>query len=328
MISIREVAKLAGVSPATVSRVMNGTAHVSESKKERVLAVIQETGFKPNEVARMLYKKRSNLIGLIVPNIENPYFSEMAASIEEAAYARGFSLTLCSSNDDEEKELSNIDLLSRMNADGILLLTNSEELLKKAGDIHVPIVLLDREVHHESAVACLQSDNYQGGRLAVSYLLECGCRQPVCIRGPQDVSSGRERFRGYMDVCAEQGIEPLYLGDTYDYKNGLEIAEVLLDRYPEADGIIAANDMVALSVYNILTKRNIKVPEDIQLIGFDNIRLSGLVTPGITTVAQPIGQMGADAAKLIIDHLEEKEISRKNIYPVSIVERETTRRRK
>ncbi len=324
MISIREVAKLAGVSPSTVSRVMNNTANVHEDKKRRVLQVIEETGFKPNEVARTLFKKKSNLLGILVPNIENPYFSEMAAAIEEAAYARGYSLTLCNSNNDKQKELHNIDLLNRMNADGILLLTNSENILREAGEMQAPLVVLDRTVNHQNEIACIQADNYQGGRMAAACLLQQGCRQLVCIRGPQTTSSGRERFRGYCEVCAEHGISPLYINGSYDYKDSIATAEELMTRYPQADGIVAANDMAALAIYHVFMQHGIRVPEEKSIVGFDNIRLSGMVTPGLTTIAQPIGQMGKDAANLLIDYIEEKEIRVKNIYPVTLLERGTT----
>lgn len=324
MISIREVARMAGVSPATVSRVMNGTANVDERKKQRVQKVIRETGFKPNEAARTLYKKSAHLIGVIVPNIENPFFNEMAKAIEGEAYERGYRLTLCSSNDDIEKEKNSIELLERMNADGIILLTNEEEIFEQIADARIPVVVLDRAVRHKNEVASIISDNYEGGRMSMEHMLDIGCRSIVAMRGPQNLSSGRDRYRGYLDVCRERNVKVQYVDCLYDYEDGLKSTEEILKTYPDADGIIAANDMAAISAYKVLSRHGKRVPEDIRLIGFDNIIMSRLMTPELTTIAQPITEMGAKAAQILIDHIEGKEVLRHNIFEVKLIQRETT----
>lgn len=327
MISIREVARLAGVSPATVSRVMNQTANVDESKKQRVQKVIRETGFKPNEAARTLYKKSAHLIGVIVPNIENPFFNEMAKAIEAEAYERGYRLTLCSSNDDIEKEKNNIELLDRMNADGIILLTNEEEIFEKIADSRIPVVILDRTVQHKNEVASIIADNYAGGRLSMEYMLDSGCKNIVAMRGPQNVSSGRDRYKGYVEVCEERNVKVQYVDCLYDYEDGLKKTEEILKTYPDVDGIIAANDMVAISAYKVLTRQGKKVPDDIQLIGFDNIIMSQLMTPELTTVAQPIRDMGVKSAQVLIDYIEGKDVPEKNVFEVKLIERETTKKK-
>lgn len=325
MISIRDVAKLAGVSPATVSRVMNGTANVDEVKKQRVQQVIRETGFKPNEAARTLYKKSAHLIGVIVPNIENPFFNEMAKAIEGEAYERGYRLTLCSSNDNLEKEKNSIELLGRMNADGIILLTNEEEIFDQIADARIPVVVLDRAVRHKNEVASIISDNYEGGRMGMEHMLDAGCRNIVAMRGPQNLSSGRDRYKGYLDICREKHVKVQFVDCLYDYEDGLRSTEQILREYPDADGIIAANDMAAISAYKVLTRHGKRVPEDIQLIGFDNIIMSRLMTPELTTIAQPITEMGSKAAQILIDHIEGKEVPQKNIFEVKLIQRETTR---
>ena len=142
MTSIREVAKLAGVSPATVSRVMNGTANVNEEKKKRVEAAIKETGFQPNELARALYKKSSKMIGMIVPDIENPFFSELAKAVEDTAYQNGYRILLCSSGGDEEKEAVNIQMFNQLRADGIVVMTNCAETGKALEDCRYRSFLL------------------------------------------------------------------------------------------------------------------------------------------------------------------------------------------
>lgn len=326
MISIRDVAKMAGVSPATVSRVMNSTANVNDEKKQRVLQVIQETGFKPNEAARTLYKKSARIISMIVPNIDNPFFNEMAKAIEAEVYKHDYRLMLCNSDNDVEKELHNIELLTRMNADGVILLTNGGKLFQKIDRLAVPVVVLDRQLSNNLDVTYIEADHYEGGRLSMEHLLQCGCKNIVNMRGPQQLSSGRKRFEGYLNACQKYHLVPQFIDCEYDYENGLQQAELILQKFPNVDGIIAANDMVALSVYKVLTKHGKKVPGDVQLIGFDNIRLSQIMTPELTTIEQPITEMGRQAVLSLMDCIENKQTKRHHTFGVKLIERQTTRK--
>lgn len=324
MISIRDVARLAGVSPSTVSRVMNGTAKVNEEKQQKVEQVVRETGFRPNEAARTLYKKSAHIIGVVVPDIENPFFNAMAKAIEEEAYRNGYRLTLCNSSNDLEKERNNINLLDSMNADGIILLTNQEEMAEETLHCNIPVVTLDRQIKNSNEVACIQANHYSGGRMAMEYLLKCGCKHVVHMQGPQNLSSARQRTKGYMDVCEEHNITPQMIACLYQFEDGLKQTEYLLKQYPGTDGIIAPNDMAAISVYKILKKHGYQVPGDIQIIGFDNINLSSLVTPELTTIGQPIKEMGTAAVQMLLEHLQQKEVKKQNIFPVELIIRETT----
>lgn len=327
MASIREVAKLAGVSPSTVSRVMNNTAKVDEEKKQRVLAAIEETGFQPNELARALFKKSSKIIGVIVPTIENPFFSEISKAIEEEAFQQGFRILLCNSNSDIEKEKMNIQMLSQMNADGLILMTHSDRTGPIIAECNLPVVILDRMLSGEGGIAHVESDHYAGGKIATEHLIECGCKNIVCIRGPQELSSGKKRYQAYKDVCEKYGIKEQFVDCKYSYTAGLLAAEEVLEKYPEVDGIIANNDMVAISTYKVLHSRGYKVPEDIQLIGFDNIRFSHLITPEISTITQPIKEMGRLAVQIIIDHIGGVAYKKDHVLEVSLVERQTTRKK-
>ena len=160
MTSIREVAKIAGVSPATVSRVMNGTANVDERKKQRVLEAIEKTGFRPNELARALYKKSSRMIGVIVPDIENPFFSELSKAAEEQAYRTGYRILLCNSDDDPQKEMMNIQMLVQMKADGIIITTNCDSTSQVLEDCPIPVVVVDRKLKGKSGTAFIEADHY------------------------------------------------------------------------------------------------------------------------------------------------------------------------
>ena len=323
---IREVAKLAGVSPATVSRVINGTAKVAEETQSKVLAAIKETGFIPNEVARTLYKKSSKTIGLIIPSIRNPYFTQLASVIDVLATQKGYRVFLCNVGDNLEKEKAAIQMLISMNADGIIFASGNEEIQNELSACTIPVVAVGTLVSTEHVTACIYCDYYQGGRQAMEHLLECGCKHIVCIRGPQELFSARMRYEGYRSICKERGITEKTVDCDYDFLAGLAMTETLLERYPEVDGIIACNDIVAISIYKILHKKSILVPEQIQLVGFDNIDLSALMSPELTTISQPIQEMAEKAMELITQPNENGNGGRTCVFPVSLMIRETTKR--
>lgn len=324
MASIREVAKLAGVSPSTVSRVMNHTANVDEEKKKRVLDAIEATGFKPNELARALFKQSLKVIGVIVPSIENPFFSEIARAIEEEAFQSGYRILLCSSNGDVEKEKMNVHMLNQMKADGLIMMAQSEQTSEVIRDCEMPVVVLDRRINGEKVIANINSNNYEGSFKAAKHLWECGCRKIVCMRGPQNASSGKERYLGYQQFCKEYKLEERCVDCDYSYDEGLWAAEEIIEKYPEVDGIVACNDMVAVSTYKILRKHGYSVPEDIQIIGYDNIRFSRLFTPEITTISQPIEEMGKMAVQIIISYINGQPVKENNRFEVELIARETT----
>ncbi len=326
MISIREVAKLAGVSPATVSRVMNGTANVAPDKRARVLQVIEQTDFVPNEVARSLFKKSAQMIGLIIPSIRNPFFAEMASDINEAARRSGYRVFIIEvGTGDLEQERAALQTMSSMNADGIILASTNDEIQPYVEQCRLPVVAMDARLGADNANAYLCCDDYGGGRMAMEYLLDHGCKNIVCIKGAQTIQSARARYQGYRAVCQERGVAEQTVECDYNFDTGLAMTEQLLKTYPEVDGIIACNDIVAISTYKILHKRKIAVPEQIQLIGFDDIHLASLMSPELTTISQPIRQMADKAVELIIDKSNSERKGARFVFPVTIRERETTK---
>lgn len=325
MASIREVAKRAGVSPATVSRVINGTARVDEEKRERVEKAIEETGFRPNELARALYRKSSKIIGVIVPDIENPFFSELAKAIEKEAYEQEYRILLCNSDDQKEKELANLQMLAQLQADGVILMTNTGEKSQSYEAVSMPIVFVDRRLDEMGQTSVIEADHYAGGKLAAEHLIACGCRKITCIRGPQELSSGKKRYEGYREVCRQYSMKERFVDSTYKYEDGAKAAEEVLRRYPDTDGIIACNDMTAVSVYKVLQKRGYRVPEDIQIIGFDGVKFGRFLTPELTTVAQPIKEMGKCAVQMILGTVKELPKDREMKFPVMLIKGETTK---
>ena len=325
MISIRDVARLAGVSASTVSRVMNGTAKVDPEKKERVLRVIEETGFVPNEVARTLFRKSAKTIGLIVPSIRNPYFTELAAHIDALSLECGFRPFLCNTGYDPEKEKAAVQMLVSMNADAIIVASCSEQIKETINNCPIPVVALDAMLYGAEVEACIYCDYYEGGRMATEYMIEKGCRNIVCIKGPQYRYSARSRYQGYLDVCREHNIPEQTVECDYDFNQGMAMTEELLRKYPDVDGIIACNDIVAISTYKVLYKQNISVPERVQLIGFDDISFATLLSPELTTICQPVQEMAEKAIDLIVNNELNGMTGGKFIFPVSLVARQTTK---
>ena len=327
MAGIRDVAVLAGVSPATVSRVINGTAKVDAEKRERVLRAIEATGFVPNEAARTLFRKSAKIIGLIVPSIRNPYFTELAAHVDAMATANGFRPFLCNTGYDPEKEKAAIQMLVSMNADAIIVTSCSEQVRELINHCPIPVVALDAMLYGTDVEACIFCDDYWGGRMAMEHLLACGCKNIVCIKGPQYRYSARTRYQGYRDVCQERGISEQTVECDYDFNRGIAMTEELLKRFPEVDGIIACNDIVALSTYKVLHKRNLSVPDKIQLVGFDDISFSTLLSPELTTISQPIQEMAEKAVELIVNNELTGMTGGKFVFPVSLVARQTTKKK-
>ena len=326
MINIREVARLAGVSPATVSRVINGTASVSEEKRQRVLQAIEATDFVPNEVARSLFKRSAKTIGLIIPSIRNAYFTELAAKLDELATQRGYRLFLHNVGYDLDQEWAALQQLEAINADGAILVPSSNDDRADQRELSIPLVVLDSDFNGPVS-AYLYCDYYQGAQLAMEHLVDCGCREIVCIRGPQSTFSGRSRYVGYRDYCLEHHIRQRVVDCDYDFNAGLAMTEELLERYPKVDGILACNDIVAISTYKILHKRNIPVPDQIQLIGFDDIAFSSLISPELTTIHQPIDDLANLAMDLVLCQEERAVKGGRHILPVTLVQRETTKRK-
>ena len=325
MSSIRDVAMLAGVSPATVSRVMNGTAKVDPEKAQRVLSAIRETGFVPNQAARSLVKKNARLLGLIIPNLHNPFFTQLAADIEAAAEARDFHVFTCTVGHDTTKVREAMQVLMSMNVSGVILTVSNPEILQLVSDYTIPVAAVDCMENVEHASFSVHCDYYSGGRMAMEHLLSCGCKKVICIQGDQSLFSARMRYEGYRDVCREKGIPEYTLFCDYDFHAGLQMTKALLNLYPDADGILACNDLTALSIFKILTKKQIRVPQQIQLMGFDDIHLAELMTPELSTIHQPTREMAEYAVDCLAAERSPAETGdMAKVLPVSLKIRETT----
>lgn len=324
MATIRDVAKHAGVSVATVSRVINETGYVHEDTRKKVETAIRELHYTPNEVARSLYKRKSRLIGLLLPDITNPFFPELARGVEDEMQENDFRIIFGNSDENANKEKEYIQTFVQNNVVGVIASTNhpDTDTYRKLG---IPVVFLDRTADNRPSV---YADGREGGRIAAHEMAARGSRQITVIQGPASIRTALDRYQGAVDMLSSQGIAFNVIQTTsFSFTEAGIWAKELFERYPDTDGVIASNDIVATAVLHEALRLGKKVPEDVQIIGFDDIPLSSLLTPALTTIRQPAYDMGRASAALLIQLLENENIDHKIIQmPVTFTERETTRK--
>ena len=322
MATIKDVAKEAGVSVATVSRVLNRNGYVQEDTRKMVEAAIKKLNYLPNEVARSLYFQKSKLIGLIIPDITNPFFPEIARGVEDFLQQNGYRLIIGNSDEDPEKEARYFETFTQNNVLGIIS-TSSEEV-SQWEKLNIPVVLLDR-IHHDFPFVC--SDQKKGGRLAAQILLEKGSRNITLLKGPENVRTAYERFFAALEVLGKSNVQFQVLNTSFSFDGALETTGKLFELYPETDGVIAVNDIVASAVLREALHQGKKIPDEIQIIGFDDIPMSKFMFPALSTIHQPAYEMGKEAAKLLLEKINHSSVKKKQIIlPVSFIERETTRK--
>ena len=307
MATIRDVARLAGVSVATVSRVINKTEAVNPETAGQVLKAIEQLQYEPNAVARGLAGKRMGIITLILPDILNPFFPALARGVEDFAHKKGLTVILGNSDDLGIKESSYIKALKKKYVDGFIFASNTirEEDVEALQKERIPIVLLDRGLAATSC-AVIRSNNRQGGKLAVQHLIQEGCQTIAHIYGPQELITARDRLLGYEEIAGSlKGYSPsLMVAGRFDIESGRKAMEELLVRHPNLDGIFAGNDLMAIGALKALHERGIRVPEQVKVCGFDGIGLTKITEPELTTIAQPVYEMGELAARILIEEIE------------------------
>lgn len=331
--TIKDIAAKSGVSITTVSRVLNMKEEgMSQKTREKVLQVIEEMNYKPNQFARGLITKESKLLGLIVPNINNPFFPELCRGAEDEANRHQYSLIICNSDDNTTKEENYLRLLSEQQVDGILL--SSKDGFpsisgKQLEQIKVPCVLLDRggESGNYNSVFI---NNEQGGYLAGRHLLELGHQKIACVMGSPNLQNATDRLSGFRRALKEENIElpesRVINGDFHMESAYLQSKKFLSETNVTA--IFACNDVMACGVYRAAYEMNLKIPEDISIIGFDDIPLVSALIPQLTTIRQDIYEMGRRAVSILIESIIDKttENNKKEIFQPSLIIRESTQR--
>lgn len=306
MVTMRDVALLAGVSVSTVSHVLNGTRNVNPDTRERVLSAVDALGYRPNIMARSLRRKDIPLVGLVVPDATNPYFAEVARAVEDRCYQLGLSIMMASSAGHPDRERRAVEAMTSHRVGGMIIvgLGFPEGQARALAGLEIPVVMVDRKISG-LPVDSVQSDNHGGGSMAARHLLDLGHRRMGCICGPRDIGPSRDRLRGFQEALSKSGItidpDMVTWGD-FSCPSGYELArEMLLRHRPTA--IFAMNDLMAFGALRVAAELGFSVPGDLSVVGFDGISIGQFFSPPLSTVAQPIGEMGAAAVDLLWDRI-------------------------
>ncbi|MFH5183002.1 catabolite control protein A [Paenibacillus sp. TAB 01] len=303
-VTIYDVAREAGVSMATVSRVVNNNPNVKPQTRKKVFEAIERLGYRPNAVARGLASKKTTTVGVVIPDISNSIFSEVARGIEDIANMYHYNIILCNADKKKEKEIRVINTLLEKQVDGLLFMGGAvtEEHLQAFKTSSVPIVLC-ATTDENNTVASVDIDHEKAAFDAVSYLIQNGHRNIAMISGTlQDPANGFARYQGYKKAMEAAGLpineEYVRIGN-YRYESGLEVTKHFLELSERPTAIFAATDEMAIGAIHTLQDNGLKVPEDISVISVDNIRMASMVRPQLTTVAMPMYDIGAVSMRLL-----------------------------
>jgi LacI family transcriptional regulator len=301
---MKEVAERAGVSITTVSHVLNRTRYVDRNLAARVQDAVTSLGYQPNALARGLRRRETRMLGMVVPDNANPYFAELARSVETTCFDLGYCVILCNSDENAAKERAYVSLLLEKQVDGIIFVASSNECpaLQNVRERKVPVVLLDREL---KGVACdsIVVNNRHGGRQATLHLINGNHKRIACISGPANLTSARERLQGYRDALLAAGRpidDALIRPGTFHIENGYSAMQDLLDLSDRPTAVFISNDIMAVGALRAIAARRLRVPDDIAVVGFDDITLALYTQPQLTTVMQPLREMGKLATELLV----------------------------
>ncbi|GBF76751.1 LacI family transcriptional regulator [Paenibacillus sp. 598K] len=313
--TIYDIAKLAGVSTATVSKVFNRTGNISEATRSKVLRISRELKYQPSMVASALAGKNTYSLGLLIPDLVNPFFAELARHVEDRAHALGYNLIICNTDNDINKEIQYIQLLRQKSVDGIIVATGvrDDDALKELIHQQVPVVLVAREMSM-LAVSTVLTDDFVGGYNAASHLLELGHRRIGLVAESMTVSSSKERVRGCRYALEEAGVpydDKLLAVSDFSVAGGKEAAAGLLREEPTA--IFACNDLLAIGVMQAAKEAGLAIPSELSVIGFDNTILATITDPPMTTIAQPIRAIGHQVVDLITREINGEQVVKQRV---------------
>lgn len=333
-VTIKDIARVAKVSIATVSKVVNcKDQHISDATRQRVLAIINELNYVPNRIASSMITKNTFTIALVIPDIRNPFFPELARGVEDYANQAGYHVVLCNSDNNPKKESTYIYMLQEKMVDGIIITSTSanniEESVRHNIRIDIPVITVDRDLANFRTKGKILVDNVAGAFDAVSFMIEKGYRKIVHLSGTINSTPSVQRLEGYRKALEYNNIEfnpDLYLEGTYDIEFGYEGIKKIIDKKIDFDSVFCGNDLIAIGAMKAAKELGYKVPSEIGVMGFDNSYLAGLVSPSLSTVNQPNYQMGYKAAELLINHIKNpSEPHNEVVLKTELVIRESTR---
>jgi LacI family transcriptional regulator len=330
--TLRDVAQQAGVHPATASRALNPQTRslVNEETASRVIKVAEELGYRPNPIARSLKTARSGTIGLVIPDLTNPLFPPIVRGIEDVLGPGGYSAWIVNTDNDPERERSQIDSLRSRHVEGLIVATArlKHALLDELHEQGMPMVLINRRLQ-SNEVPSVTPDDAAGASMAVAHLVSLGHTRIAHIAGPQDTSTGLVRTRGYRDALHDHGLDddPALVA-TCSYwteAEGARALRELLDSGASFSAVLAGNDLLALGCYDVLEERGLACPGDLSVMGFNDMPFIDKLRPPLTSVRVPHYQVGAEAARMLIETLQDPtRHPRSVLLPLTMKARQST----
>ncbi|GAF11715.1 LOW QUALITY PROTEIN: ribose operon repressor [Bacillus sp. JCM 19045] len=323
MTTIKDVAKYANVSVATVSRVLNQKGYVSKEAEKNVTAAIDALNYKPNAIARTLYHKTSGMIGLLIPDIANPFFPELARSIEDVALKKGYTVVLCNTDNELGKEQQYVRALQQKYVDGLILATGSGSY-EHYQSLDLPVVALDRFINED--IPTVVSANKNGARAATTHLIDQGCTFIAHLRGPKGSPRLMSAMKDLKKWLKKVESPILLLRQDSHIEKAEDEVQRLLKQHPSVDGIFAGSDVTAAGAMKAAHTLKLAIPSQIQIVGFDGILFGDMLVPSLTTVQQPIFELGERSVELLVQLIEKKPLlSYRHELPTTMKLRGTTK---
>ena len=330
MPTIYDVAKLAKVSSITVSRVINKSGYASEEVRERVEAAIAELGYVPNTLARSLRSKRTDTLALVLTDITNPFFTQVARGVEDAASDAGFTVIYCNTDESEDEEAKYLSVLMQKQVDGFLLVPacSTSRSVGFLNDQRAPVVVMDRRLAGAKA-DMVRCDSVDGAYRLVRLLQEAGHRRIAILTGPKEVSTAEDRVAGYVKAMQEAGVvdQSLVYYGRFTQKSGYEMAAQAVAADPRPTALLAANNFIAIGALKALRQAGLRVPQDLSIAAFDDLPEEMVVEPFLSVASQPAYEMGRRATELLLGRLS-GEVSgdrQEIVLPVEIIVRDSIR---
>lgn len=331
-VTIKDIAKMADVSTATVSKVVNNKdQNISSATRQRILDIIKEYNYVPNRIASSMITKKTHAIGLVIPDIANPFFPEIARGVEDVANRYGYHVILCNSDNDTHKEVDYIGMLQEKMVDGIILTASSRRRSDsfRIGHINVPLITVDRDIEGVDVKGKITVNNTSGAFEAVSHLFDRGYRNILHIAGPMSSRPSIKRYEGYRCAHDTFGVvlrKEFYFEGTFTSEWGYDAIQKAIEQNITFDGVFCGNDLIALGAVKALKEHRIRIPSEVGIVGFDNIYMSTMIEPQLTTVHQPNYAMGEKAASMLIDVIEGRKVKEmEEILDTKLIIRESTK---
>lgn len=317
---ISDVALLAGVSPATVSRVLNGSPTVGAEYAARVMDAIAELDYRPNRLARNLRRQSAEMIGVVVSDIENPHFTEMVRAVEDAAYRRGYRLLLCNTDEEPDKQRAYLEMLAGERVSGVILSPSNPagDEIRWVLDLGIPVIAFDRSVV-DPRVDSVVADNEAATRTATELLLGAGHTGVALLGGLRGVETADARRAGYESAMRAAGLEPFEADGDFRIEGGLRATEELLEHDGEMTALVIANNLMAIGALKALARNGRRVPDDVAIVAVDDPFWAELVQPPLTVLAQPVRRMADAAMRLLLERVSRRRKRvRHEVFPFEL----------